>query len=86
MLSSVCSAPEFHINQLILCKYFHKFPCVPEQYQSVLLVILQGYLICNREIVSEDVEDFEFTPRPEFEGQFIIFNETDEVKKVVFFT
>ena len=24
----------------------------------------QGYLICNREIISEDVEDFEYTPKP----------------------
>lgn len=40
---------------------------------------LQGYLICNREIVSQDVEDFEFTPRPEFEGPFIVYNEPDEV-------
>nr|CAB3265004.1 DNA polymerase epsilon catalytic subunit A-like [Phallusia mammillata] len=38
-----------------------------------------GFLICNREIVAEDVEDFEFTPRPEFEGKFTIFNEPDEV-------
>ena len=42
----------------------------------------QGYLITNREIVSEDVEDFEYTPRPEFEGPFIIFNEADEVSSV----
>ncbi|KAK3107356.1 hypothetical protein FSP39_012618, partial [Pinctada imbricata] len=38
----------------------------------------QGFLICNREIVSQDVEDFEYTPRPEFEGPFIVFNEPDE--------
>lgn len=28
----------------------------------------QGYLITNREIISTDVEDFEYTPKPEFEG------------------
>ncbi|CAK1550449.1 unnamed protein product [Leptosia nina] len=39
----------------------------------------QGYLITNREIISTDVEDFEYTPKPEFEGQFIIFNETNEL-------
>lgn len=38
----------------------------------------QGYLIINREIVSRDVADFEFTPKPEFEGNFIIFNEQNE--------
>ncbi|CAO3684825.1 unnamed protein product [Umbelopsis vinacea] len=39
----------------------------------------QGYLITNREIVSQDIEDFEYTPKPEYEGPFIIFNEEDEV-------
>ncbi|KPJ13920.1 DNA polymerase epsilon catalytic subunit A [Papilio machaon] len=39
----------------------------------------QGYLITNREIISTDVEDFEYTPKPEFEGQFIVFNEVNEL-------
>ena len=39
----------------------------------------QGYLITNREIVSEDIDDFDYTPKPEFDGPFIIFNEDDEV-------
>lgn len=39
----------------------------------------QGYLITNREIVSHDVEDFEYTPKPEFEGNFIVFNEPNEL-------
>ncbi|XP_018009711.1 DNA polymerase epsilon catalytic subunit A isoform X2 [Hyalella azteca] len=39
----------------------------------------QGFLITNREIVSEDVEDFEYTPRPEFEGPFVVFNEQNEM-------
>uniref|UniRef100_A0A8C3Y6J6 DNA polymerase epsilon catalytic subunit n=1 Tax=Catharus ustulatus TaxID=91951 RepID=A0A8C3Y6J6_CATUS len=38
----------------------------------------QGYLITNREIVSENIEDFEFTPKPEYEGPFCVFNEPDE--------
>lgn len=43
--------------------------------------LFQGFLICNREIVSQDVEDFEYTPRPEFEGPFTVFNEQDEVRQ-----
>lgn len=35
-------------------------------------------MITNREIISQDVEDFEYTPKPEFEGFFTIFNEVDE--------
>ena len=38
----------------------------------------QGFLITNREIVSEDIEDFEYTPKPEYDGPFMIFNELDE--------
>lgn len=38
----------------------------------------QGFLITNREIVSEDIDDFDYTPKPEYEGPFMIFNEPDE--------
>lgn len=47
-------------------------------YILYLTFALQGFLIVNREIVSEDVEDFEYTPRPEFEGPFTVFNEANE--------
>ena len=30
----------------------------------------QGYLIVNREVVGADIADFEYTPKPEFEGPF----------------
>ena len=40
----------------------------------------QGYLITNREIIAQEIEDFEYTPRPEFEGPFIVFNEENEVR------
>ncbi|XP_057662319.1 DNA polymerase epsilon catalytic subunit 1 [Diorhabda carinulata] len=39
----------------------------------------QGYLITNREVLSADIEDFEYTPKPEFEGKFTIFNEPNEM-------
>lgn len=38
----------------------------------------EGYLITNREIVSRDIDDFEYTPKPEFKGPFVVFNEADE--------
>lgn len=44
----------------------------------------QGYLITNREIVSEDIDDFEYTPKEGYEGPFTIFNEPDEVCGAVF--
>ncbi|XP_065073055.1 DNA polymerase epsilon catalytic subunit 1 [Ochlerotatus camptorhynchus] len=42
----------------------------------------QGYLLTNREIISADVEDFEYTPKPEFEGQFIVYNEPNEMAMI----
>ncbi|KAG7364476.1 DNA polymerase Pol2 [Nitzschia inconspicua] len=38
----------------------------------------QGFLICSRSIVSQDVSDFEYTPKPSYPGPFHIFNEADE--------
>lgn len=38
----------------------------------------EGFLITNREIVSQDIDDFEYTPKPEYPGVFTIFNELDE--------
>lgn len=38
----------------------------------------QGYLIVNREVVGDDIHGFEYTPKPEFQGPFEIFNEPNE--------
>lgn len=38
----------------------------------------EGFLITNREIISEDINDFEYTPKPEYPGLFTVFNEEDE--------
>lgn len=38
----------------------------------------QGYLIINREVVSEDIEDFEYTPKASMSGPFHVFNESNE--------
>lgn len=37
-----------------------------------------GYLAINREVVSADIEDFEFNPHKEYKGAFKVFNENDE--------
>lgn len=37
-----------------------------------------GFLITNRSIISEDIADFEYTPKPEYPGEFVIFNEPNE--------
>eukprot|EP00906_Rhabdomonas_costata_P026496 RCo037721 len=57
-----------------------KFPDaeVDPVYMISYMVDTQGFLIINREIVSEDIENFEYTPKPEYEGPFVVFNEKDE--------
>eukprot|EP01138_Halocafeteria_seosinensis_P012585 gb/GECG01012859.1/.p1 GENE.gb/GECG01012859.1/~~gb/GECG01012859.1/.p1 ORF type:complete len:2361 (+),score=256.66 gb/GECG01012859.1/:1-7083(+) len=37
-----------------------------------------GFLIINRSIVSEDIPDFEYTPKKEFKGPFTVWNVKDE--------
>ncbi|CAK9171530.1 unnamed protein product [Ilex paraguariensis] len=57
-----------------------KFP--DAEYDSVMMISYmvdgQGYLIINRECVGEDIEDLEYTPKPEFEGFFKITNVKNE--------
>ncbi|CEI95841.1 Putative DNA polymerase [Rhizopus microsporus] len=55
--------PDANIDQIMMISY---------------MIDGRGYLITNREIVSQDIEDFEYTPKPEFEGPFTIFNEANE--------
>ena len=45
----------------------------------------QGYLIINREVVSEDIDDFEYTPKPAYPGPFVVFNEANEKDLLVRF-
>lgn len=40
----------------------------------------QGYLIVSRSVVSQDIDDFEYTPKPTLPGPFHIFNEENEKK------
>lgn len=55
--------PDAAIDQIMMISY---------------MIDAQGFLITNREIVSEDIADFDYTPKPEYPGSFMIFNEPDE--------
>jgi len=57
-----------------------KFPVVETDQVMMISYMIdgEGYLITNREIVNMDIEDFEYTPKPEYEGNFEIFNEENE--------
>ena len=56
--------PDANVDQIMMISY---------------MIDGQGYLITNREIISTDVDDFEYTPKPEFEGNFVVFNEENEL-------
>lgn len=58
-----------------------KFPdqAIDQVMMISYMVDGQGYLITNRDIVSEDIEDFEYTPKDGYDGPFTVFNELDEV-------
>ena len=45
---------------------------------SYMVSGLGGFLIINREIVSSDISDFEYTPKQQYPGPFHIFNEKNE--------
>ncbi|EKM53261.1 uncharacterized protein PHACADRAFT_99155 [Phanerochaete carnosa HHB-10118-sp] len=57
-----------------------KFPdqAIDQVMMISYMVDGQGFLITNREIVSEDIDDFEYTPKEGYEGPFVVFNEADE--------
>jgi len=57
-----------------------KFPVpdVDHIYMISWMLDGQGFLLINREIVSEDIENFEYTPKPEYEGKFTVWNVPDE--------
>ncbi|XP_075636199.1 DNA polymerase epsilon catalytic subunit A-like [Castanea sativa] len=59
-----------------------KFP--DAEYDLVMMISYmvdgQGYLIINRECVGDDIEDLEYTPKPEFEGYFKVSNVRNEVE------
>ena len=63
-----------------------KFPDAQVDFIMMISYMIdgQGYLITNRKIVSQDINDFEYTPKPDFSGSFLIFNEPDEVCPVLF--
>lgn len=58
-----------------------KFPDVRFDQIMMISYIIDGsgFLITNREVVSEDVSNFEYAPRDDYDvGTFTVFNEADE--------
>lgn len=57
-----------------------KFPVASQDHIMMISYMIngRGFLIVNRDIVSQDIEDFEYTPKPDFPGVFQIENVPDE--------
>ena len=57
-----------------------KFPNAErdEVFMISYMVDGMGYLVISRDVVSEDIPDFEYTPKPAFPGPFEVFNEPNE--------
>ncbi|GAU88460.1 hypothetical protein RvY_01155 [Ramazzottius varieornatus] len=64
-----------------------KFPdATVDQIMMISYMISgKGFLIVNREIVNEDIMSFEYTPKPEFEGVFQVYNEANEAATIARF-
>lgn len=69
--------------------FLFPFHILPPDFVQIMMISYMldgvGYLICNREIISEDVPDFEFTPRPEFPGHFKVQNVPTELDCITMF-
>uniref|UniRef100_A0A915M8J6 DNA polymerase epsilon catalytic subunit n=1 Tax=Meloidogyne javanica TaxID=6303 RepID=A0A915M8J6_MELJA len=64
-----------------------KFPDASEDQIMMISYMIDGsgFLIVNRQIISEDIDNFEYTPKPEFVGEFVVFNEENEQKLLLRF-
>ena len=65
-----------------------KFP--DSKFDQIMMISYiidgKGFLITNRQVVGDDVQDFEYSPKPEYDvGQFKVFNEPDEKSLIIKF-
>lgn len=72
--------PSFFAFDIECTKAPLKFPDskVDSIFMISYMVNGQGYLICSRHVVSADIQDFDYTPKPSYPGPFHIFNEGTE--------
>ncbi len=72
--------PSFFAFDIECTKAPLKFPDanVDSIFMISYMIEGQGYLIISRHVVSSDVQDFEYTPKPSYPGPFKIFNELTE--------
>jgi hypothetical protein len=59
--------------------HHHPHTSTTQVFMISYMLDRQGYLIVNREVVGAHIDDFEYSPKPEFEGPFTVFNEPNEL-------
>jgi len=50
----------------------------PQVFMISYMIDRKGFLIVNREVVGGDIADFEYTPKPEYQGPFTVINTPNE--------
>lgn len=76
--SAVSSPPAFQLQHL-KCVWCDVLLLLRQVFMISYMVDRKGFLIVNREVVGADISDFEYTPKPEYEGPFTVINTPDEV-------
>ena len=66
--------PSAEVDQIFMISYMVSSPGLNNKHNGDS----QGYLIVSRSVVSKDIDNFEYTPKPTYPGPFCIFNEPDE--------
>lgn len=53
-------------------------PTAVQVFMISYMIDCKGFLIVNREVVGADITDFEYTPKPEYDGPFKVINTPNE--------
>ena len=61
--------PSAEVDEIFMISYMVSSPVTGEP---------QGFLIVSRSVVASDIQNFEYTPKPNYPGPFHIFNESNE--------
>ena len=61
--------PSAEVDEIFMISYMVSSPITGQA---------QGYLIVSRSVVASDVQNFDYTPKPNYPGPFHIFNELNE--------
>lgn len=85
---SLNPAPKVFAFDIETSKHPLRFPRAESGDQIMCISYMfdtQGYLLVNRSVFSQDIADFEYSPRADLQGPFACFNLPDEEQTIRFF-